>query len=244
MFRPSTAGRGLICPPVSDIRFGYSRFDVLTVTHPESQSRHWRCRRSASAASAHSAIFPVAPHDDVTIEWWYLNAHVTTAQGRHLAVIGSFFRFGNATGSLAMDSGFKSPQSHYLIYAITDEDTGAHKSFATADSNTLSLLRQALMAKLMMSPNDSRAQGLSDELANGRLPKPTRLFSSEASVSGSPFHVTYAGDNVHGVPGEVNTYVLSLGSGQYRCKLTFHGTRPPMYVGGDGNTGTRQTRTT
>jgi len=195
---------------------------------------------SAFAFDAHGAnpLGWVSPHDDVTIEWWYLNAHVTTVKGRHLAVIGSFFRFGNAGGDIAMDSGSaKQERSHYLIYAITDEDTGAHKCFATADTNTLTMLRQALMLRIMMSPGDQRAQSLFSEVGKGRLPSPAVLFAGHADVAARPFHVTYANDDLREVSGKSNTYALTLGSGRYRVKLTFAGTRSPMYVGGDGNTG-------
>ena len=32
------------------------------------------------------------PHASSTIEWWYMNCHVTTKEGRQLSVFASFFR--------------------------------------------------------------------------------------------------------------------------------------------------------
>ena len=61
------------------------------------------------------AAFGVAAHNDVNIEWWYINAHVTTDKGRHLALIGSFFRFGSGVNPL---DGSPLPRAHYLIYAV------------------------------------------------------------------------------------------------------------------------------
>lgn len=196
----------------------------------------------AFAGGAGAAVAPpgpdwVSPHEDTTIEWWYLNAHVTTVSGRHLAVIGSFFRFGNENGSLAVDSTEKVPQSHYLIYAITDEDTGAHYSAATADHNTLDMLKQALMARVMMAPGDKAAHDLLKLVASGQLPPPTTLFPGSADLAACPFHVDYGSDRLRAEEGKRFTYALDLGKGEYHVHLVFAGERPVMRVGGDGNTG-------
>src|SRR5579883_1486745 len=144
-------------------------------------------------AGAPQKAFPVAPHSDVTIEWWYLNAHVTTEKGRHLAMIASFFRFGNGQGQVAMDSKMKTPQSHYLIWAITDEDTGKHVAFSMADKNTLNLLKQVTMLQVYADPKNTRAQELLKQLNQGLLPPPTTLLpgGGVANVRYPPLSATY-----------------------------------------------------
>ncbi|HEX5324166.1 MAG TPA: lipocalin-like domain-containing protein, partial [Capsulimonadaceae bacterium] len=147
--------------------------------------------------------FPVAPHDNVTIEWWYLNAHVTTEKGRHLAMIASFFRFGNGQGQMAIDSSLKAAQSHYLIWAVTDEDTGAHMAYSLGDKKTLSLLTQAATLQLLVDPKNTRAQKLLESLNKGQFPPPTELIRGTAKVTMDPFWAVYgSGDTLTEYPGK------------------------------------------
>ncbi len=135
--------------------------------------------QASSAAVAHtgaganpvplSKTFPVAPHDNVGIEWWYLNTHVTTSAGRHLAVVASFFRFGQGAGV----SGNTTPQSHYLIYAVTDLDAKTHQTYSLADSKSLKLMQQLASLAMLASPNSSQAQALASMAGSGKFPPPT-----------------------------------------------------------------------
>ena len=102
---------------------------------------------------AHAApaptTFGVAAHPNVNIEWWYVNAHVTTEKRRHLAVMGSFFRFGNGVSPL---NPFQAaPRAHYLIYEVTDLDQKTQRPYSLADKN-------------MVAP------AAADHAAAGRLP--------------------------------------------------------------------------
>lgn len=182
--------------------------------------------------------FPVKPHSDVTIEWWYLNAHVTTRSGEHLAMIASFFRFGNAQGHVAKDSTIQAPQSHYLIWAITDQDTGKHVAYSLGDKNTLDLLKEAATLELYENPNNSRAQALLQFVSKNMLPPPSELIGGNAKVSYPPFDARYgSAGEVDAVPGKPNTYRLTLGAGDEHLALTFASQKAPMYVGGNGETG-------
>jgi predicted secreted hydrolase len=199
--------------------------------------------RSYPAPTGQAAAFPVAPHGNVTIEWWYLNARVTTDKGRHLAVIGSFFRFGNAHGQMAMDSKAAMPQSHYLIYAVTDIDWKKHTAYSLADKNTQRLLEQVATLQLSQDPSNERAQAILASIDKGGLPAPNVLIAQPCHVAAAPFHVSYGpGNGLIAVPGKKNTYALTLGGqaqGIEKIHLTFTSEKPPMYVNGDGNTGLR-----
>jgi predicted secreted hydrolase len=197
--------------------------------------------RGAALAQAPVTPFPVAPHNDVTIEWWYLNADLHTKSGRHLAVVGSFFRFGNLNGQVAEDSQMKVKQSHYLIYAVTDIDTKKHYTFSYGDKNTQELLQTAADLMIAANPANQRAQQLMAALSHG-FPPPTRLISSPCKVSASPFDADYGpGNSVTAVRKELNTFKLNLsgGAGDPAVTLTFVGQKTPMLVNGDGNTGLR-----
>jgi predicted secreted hydrolase len=197
---------------------------------------------AAFAAPKAASPFPVAPHSDVTIEWWYLNANLRTASGRHLALIGSFFRFGNGKGQVAEDSAIKVKQSHYLIYAITDIDTKKHYAYSLGDKNTLNLLQEASALALEFNPRSAKAQAFAAALSQGTFPPPTRLISQQCSVTGSPFDADYGpGNSVTAVKGSPNTFKLMLGGRgtSSNVSLVFKGMRAPMLVNGDGNTGLR-----
>jgi len=191
-------------------------------------------------------VFPVSPHDDVTIEWWYLNAHVTTARGRHLAVICSFFRLGNAAGQIAMDSGAKIGHCHYLIWALTDEDAKTHKSYSLGDWNTLSMLQKYAAYKVFLNPGDAKAMMLLDAVSRGSFPAPTRLLPGVSRVQDGPFDIQFGPGNSlrpaapQSSAGNPNSFALQLSSPDTsgpHLSLQFDSTRPTMYVGGDGNTG-------
>jgi predicted secreted hydrolase len=181
--------------------------------------------------------FPTSPHSNVTIEWWYLNANLHTTSGRHLAVIGSFFRFG-AGGNVSPGEPLK--QSHYLIYAVTDIDKKKHYAFSYGDKNTLEFLQFASALALEQNPASARLQQLVAALSQGDFPPPTHLIPGTCLVSASPFRAAYGpDDSVSAVKGALNAYHLRLGSSGDDCKLnlTFAGLKTPMLVNGDGNTG-------
>ncbi len=190
-----------------------------------------------------SKTFPVAPHDNVGIEWWYLNTHVTTSAGRHLAVIASFFRFGQGAGV----SGNTTPQSHYLIYAVTDLDAKTHQTYSLADSKSLKLMQQLASLAMLASPNSSQAQALASMAGSGKFPPPTQLISGACKVADSPNFACVYGNaaSVTAVAGEPNVFRMVVTGNAapvtpgapLKLDLTFVPQRIPMYVGGKGLTG-------
>ena len=131
---------------------------ALSVTRPA---------HAAPPAAPPPPAFGVAAHPDVNIEWWYVNAHVTTDKGRHLALIGSFFQFGAGLSSSGL--GPPSP-AHYLIYAVTDLDKKTQRSYSLADG-TMQLYAAQLAAMGAAShPRDKAAQRAAALLARDELP--------------------------------------------------------------------------
>jgi len=193
---------------------------------------------SASAAPTISAptSFGVAAHGDVNIEWWYVNAHVTTEKGRHLALTGSFFRFG--TGSSAFD-GSPVPRAHYLIYAVTDLDKKTQRPYSLADGGMIALLKQFGPLLAAQNPHDKGIRAFLTGLKQGRLPAPHQKIAGKASVVSSPFRIAYGTDNTLAATSATNTtFDLSLNAGgPDKIHLTLASQKPPMAVGGKGETG-------
>jgi predicted secreted hydrolase len=190
-----------------------------------------------TSAAPKPTSFGVAAHNNVNIEWWYVNAHVTTAQGRHLALIGSFFRFGNGTSPL---NPFEAaPRAHYLIYAVTDLDAKTQRSYSLADTNMVALLRQIAPLLAATNPHDKGAKALLSSLFQGKLPPGNQEIAGPASVVSAPFHLAYGTDNTLTSDNTANTsFTLNLGSGSAdKIHLTLTSQKPPMAVGGKGETG-------
>jgi predicted secreted hydrolase len=197
-------------------------------------SLHLGARRIAADAKPSRLI--VTPHEGAHIEWWYVNAHVTTEHKRHLAVVGAFFRLGN--GHAILNPAAPQQRSHYLIYAVTDLDARKQRAYSFADSNMIDVLKQIAPFMAALNPSDAQMRKLVASLNDGRLPEPHRQLAVPARVDAEPFKLAYGDENSladSGVDGA--TFDLDLGGGTDKVNLRLTGTKPPMPVGGKGETG-------
>ncbi len=193
----------------------------------------------AAPASPTPAAFGVAAHPDVNIEWWYINAHVTTDKGRNLALIGSFFRFGSGFNPL---DGSPLPRAHYLIYAVTDLDKKTQRPYSLADAGMISLLKQFGPLLAASNPRDRGVRAFLTGLEQGRLLPPHQKIAGEASVVSAPFQLAYGKENTLAATNATNTaFDLSLNAGgPDKIHLTLTSQKPPMAVGGKGETGLKR----
>ena len=189
----------------------------------------------ARGAAARTAAFGVAPHDEAGIEWWYVNAHVTTAKGRHLAVVGSFFRFGGDKSLLGV---FAPNPAHYLIYAVTDLDAKTQRPYSLADGNMAALLTRMAPLLAVTSPNDAGVKALVASLNAGELPAPHQRMAGKASVAARPFRLAYGvGNTLTSTNGANTAFMVRLNGGADKITLTLTAQKPAMAVGGKGQTG-------
>ena len=186
-------------------------------------------------AAPPAATFGVAAHSDVNIEWWYVNAHVTTEKGRHLAVMGSFFRIGNGVSPL--NPFLAAPRAHYLIYEVTDLGK-TQRPYSLADKNMVGLLQQITPLLAAANPTDRGARALLAALKVGKLPAPHQEIAGQASVVNAPFHLAYGADNTLASTMRQHDFTLHLDAGgPDKIQLTLASQKPPMAVGGKGQTG-------
>jgi len=191
---------------------------------------------AAAPVPAPAGHFGVAAHSDVNIEWWYVNAHVTTEKGRHLALIGSFFRFGSGVNPL---DGSPMPRAHYLIYAVTDLDAKTQRPYSLADGTMIALLKQFGPLLAAQNPHDKNIGTFMADINSGKLPPPHQKIAGTASVVNAPFHLAYGTDNTLAATNSANTsFDLNLNAGgPDKIHLTLDAQKPPMAVGGKGETG-------
>jgi len=223
-----------------------SRFSVITLVvalslavAPRGAMAGHGHKPTAPPAEPINAVthFPTIPHDDVIIEWWYVNTHLTTASGRHLAIVASFFRFGN--GFSITDGVTKQPRSHYLIYGITDLDKGIHQSFSYCDYNMMDSMRVLVPMMLAQNPKDMNALQMLTDLDQGRLPPPHQLLNGPASAAGDPLTLQFGKtDSLVQATNSDTDFLLTLGDQpNIKASLNFHTDEPAMAVGGKGETG-------
>jgi predicted secreted hydrolase len=195
----------------------------------------WEAQAAAKTGQSGSPpSFPVAQHADASIEWWYLYAHVKTASGRHLAVVGSFFQFGAGLSARGPQASVSRP--HYLIYAVTDLDTKAHRSYSLGDRNMLAMLEEAAPILAASSKKGSPAAAAATSLMAGRLPPPHRLIDGDCRITDQPFKIAYGPRDSLSKNGADFTLDLDDG-GPDRIHIALSSLKPPMAVGGKGETG-------
>jgi len=190
-------------------------------------------------APAKPAAFGVAAHGSVNIEWWYVNAHVTTNGGHHFALIGSFFQFGN--GRTPFDGSAAAPRAHYLIYAVTDLDSKTQRPYSLGDGAMVAYLKQIAPFLAVQNPHDKGTQTLLAALNKGTLPAPHQQFAGQASVVNRPFRLAYGTDTLAADNARNTAFTLDLGAnGRDKIHLTLHSQKPAMAVGGKGETGLKR----
>jgi predicted secreted hydrolase len=177
--------------------------------------------------------FPVSPHPDSEIEWWYVNAHVTTDSGRHYGIVCAFFRFGSDAGNARLGMPILKP-GHYLIYAITDLDRKKQRAYSLADESMMSGLRTLLL--LSTNPNP-RTKSMLQSLLKNAPPSPHRAMTGTVSIE-MPFALHYGTqDSLEAMDSADNQFELKLGDGKDRIDLDITARKPTMPVSGNGETG-------
>ena len=121
------------------------------------------------------------PHESATTEWWYVNSHLETIDGRRLSVFASFFR-----RVVGHDERTTQPRyAHSVIWAIADADTGTYYADSCIDPRAPDIILDIL-------DNDHRddtliERALREVLQKNRIPHPDRLiYDPDWSLSRAP----------------------------------------------------------
>ncbi len=190
-------------------------------------------RPDAAGARTTPVGFPhdAGAHDaDAAIEWWYFNAFLKTASGRHYAVVGSFFR----TGIQATKKG------HYLIYSLTDLDSKrVIANGSVLDQANVALLKAYLPLMAMRNPDDPGLLKTLAALQKNKMPAPHRASRETAVVVNKPrFAISFDGNAFAQKTANGRTWRATLKDPAFSLSLDFaQPTRPAMLVGGAGMTG-------
>src|SRR5262245_16965982 len=169
------------------------------------------------------------PHASSTTEWWYVNAHLTTEEGRHFTLFVAFFRQAKARDPRTKEWLY----AHSVTWAISSLDDGKYFHYSGIDQSApeegLKRLKRGLGAK---DPKLNRA--LAEVLEKGKVPSPDRVFDGRVFVNLERLELEYAGDGFKKL--DDGSYQLRLGSEKLGagCSFTLSPKKPPIRHGDDG----------
>jgi geranylgeranyl pyrophosphate synthase/predicted secreted hydrolase len=168
------------------------------------------------------------PHASSTMEWWYVNTHLTTVAGRRLSLFAAFFRV-DVTEKGASERTF----GHFLTWALIDVDGARYFPHSLVDRRSPEIaLRDLDQGR---GPRDDRlARALREVVAQGRVPLPDRLLESDAQVDLQRLDLNFDGNRFS--KREDGSYDLELAGDGARegCRLRFTLGKPVVRHGDDG----------
>ena len=144
------------------------------------------------------------PHHSSTTEWWYINSHIKTPEGRAFSLFASFFRkmtnFNKETN--------QAEYAHSITWAILDLKNEKYNVSSLIDKAAPKIgLKQLREGKIIKDPLLRRAA--IELLEKGNVPYPDKLMKNDSTISFDNLHLDMDG----------NTYT-KLREGKY--KLVIH----------------------
>lgn len=176
------------------------------------------------------------PHLSSVTEWWYVNAAVDTADGRHLAVFAAFFRV--ATGR---DEATLEPRhSYFLTWALSDLDARRYYSDTLVDRDSARMGLERLIRAEEGGPvkgagKDPRVRrALREMLERGQVPYPDHIFKSEPYCATRKLELELDGNRFDKL--EDGSYRLELWHEHHELgvELVFAPRKKPVRHGDDG----------
>jgi geranylgeranyl pyrophosphate synthase/predicted secreted hydrolase len=169
------------------------------------------------------------PHASSALEWWYVNTHFETDDGRDLALFAAFFRELKGRHPITGEPEY----AHSIAWALSDAARQRFYPCCAVDLGAPEFGLRKLDAGAGVE-DERLNRAMREVLARGRIPGPTRLFEKDAVVHKDRLELDYAGDSF--VKRADGTYELRLYDATTKtgCHLTFKPKKPPTRHGDDG----------
>ncbi|MEW5848933.1 MAG: polyprenyl synthetase family protein [Myxococcota bacterium] len=168
------------------------------------------------------------PHESSTLEWWYLNSHLETEDGRPFSVFASFFRM-----VVGKDKRGAPIHSHSVTWALVDVQRHRYVMDPVLDRCAPDVTLERL----------NRGEGTRDErlrramaevLQRKTVPRPDRLFDVNPVVDPSVMDLRFGTCRLHKTP--EGSYALDLlhEDGKHGARLVFTPEKPMVRHGDEG----------
>jgi geranylgeranyl pyrophosphate synthase/predicted secreted hydrolase len=169
------------------------------------------------------------PHASSTLEWWYVNAHVTTASGRDLSLFAAFFRQAHGSDVETGDIDYV----HSITWALSDPKNGRYRPKVAVDSSAPAFGLAKLEAGVGFDDERVR-RALREVLERGKIPGPTRMLASEPRVAERTLALEFDDDRL--LKHADGSYELELRDPHQgiAARLRFVPRKPPTRYGNDG----------
>jgi geranylgeranyl pyrophosphate synthase/predicted secreted hydrolase len=170
------------------------------------------------------------PHHGSVIEWWYLNCHVVSKEGKKLSLFASFFRL-----TLGKEEQGVFKHTHSMIWSLSDLATKKYYSNALLDPETpAEILKIIKRNEEKNVGNKLVCRALKEIYEKGNLPLPDKLLKEPAKVGIKNLLLEYDGNSLK--KDDQNNYHLKLEnlSDEITCNIEFVPLTNPIRHGQDG----------
>lgn len=169
------------------------------------------------------------PHASSTLEWWYLNCHLTTVEGREVSVFAAFFRQVAGVDPMTGEAVY----AHSVSFAFSEPREARYTSKVAVDAMApaLGLAKLARSESLRDAPS---TRPLRDLLERGKVPLPTRMFETEAEVDLRSLDLRFGGDCLTRLPSGAYRLRLFDETSENACTLVFEPEKAPIRFAEDG----------
>jgi geranylgeranyl pyrophosphate synthase/predicted secreted hydrolase len=169
------------------------------------------------------------PHGSSTIEWWYVNSHITTLEAREFSVFASFFRL-----LIGQDKTTQAPiYAHSITWAIADATEQQYYMDSVLDQSAPRIGLQMLdSGEDVTDPLLGRA--MREVFEKGNVPLPDRLLQQPAKVNLEALELDFDGNCFVKLPD--GSYQLTLAHAELpiSCELKFTPDTAIVRHGDDG----------
>lgn len=169
------------------------------------------------------------PHASSTIEWWYVNSHLTLTDGRQCSLFASFFRM-----AVGRDESTQEYQyAHSLTWGLTDVNAQQYHTDSLVDQRAPEIGLDIIeRGEDVTDPMLQRA--LREIFLKGQVPLPDRLLTKEATVSTDELALDYDGNQFSEQADGRYRLTLLNADGKVGADLYFQSQTSPVRHGDDG----------
>jgi geranylgeranyl pyrophosphate synthase/predicted secreted hydrolase len=169
------------------------------------------------------------PHPGADTEWWYVNTHVRTADGRELGLFAAFFRIISSADELTGEIAY----AHSMTWAISDPAAERYVGESRVDARAPELGLERI-ANGRGSRDDRLNRAMAEILERGDVPVPDRVFDGGVHLASDRLCIDYGSGHFEKLAD--GSYQLRLVNPreQAGCNLIFTPEKPPARHGDDG----------